>query len=117
MNKLIIITCLIILIYYYMKRNENIYTNTRINLINNINATAMTEFLDKKYRVRNFTSIDENKAYFGEPNYYEYFYLSRTPSICILANSICKLSKSCQSHVSKKFTTIENENDFYNLMI
>ncbi len=100
-------------------KNENIYTNTRIDLINNINAIAMTEFLDKKYRVRNFTWIYENKAFFQEPNYYEYFYLSRTPSICILANSICKLSKSCQSHVSKKFTTIENENDknYYNLMI
>ena len=98
-------------------KNENIYTNTRVDLRNNNTALAMTEFLDKKYRVRNFTWIYENKAFFEEPNNYEYFYLSRTPSICILANSICKLSKSCQSHVSKKFTTIENENDFYNLMI
>jgi len=99
-------------------KNENIYTNTRVLLSNNT-ANAMTELLDKKYRVRNFTSIFENKAFPLEPNYFEYFYLSRTPSICILANSICKLSKSGQSHVSKNFTTIENENDknFYNLMI
>jgi hypothetical protein len=60
----------------------------------------MTEFLYEKYKVRNITQIIENKLYFDEPSYYEYFYLSRTPSICVLANSICELSKSCESSVS-----------------
>jgi len=81
-------------------KNENIYSNTRVTQENN-NSIGMTEFLDEKYRVRNLTQIYENKAYLDEPSYYEYFYLSRTPSICILANSIYKLSKSSQSSVSK----------------
>lgn len=81
-------------------KNENIYSNTRVALENN-NSFGMTEFLDEKYRVRNLTQIYENKAYLDEPSYYEYFYLSRTPSICILANSMCKLSKSSQFSVSK----------------
>ena len=67
----------------------------------------MTEFLYKKYKVRNFVYIIKNKANFIEPNYYKYFFISRTPSISILSNSICELAKSCKSCDSKKHSTCD----------
>ena len=82
-------------------KNENIYSNTRAIIYDN-GSSALTEFLDEKYRVRNICEIIENKVEFKYPNVYEYFYLSRTPSICVLANSICKLSKSIKLNVSKE---------------
>ena len=66
----------------------------------------MTEFLEKKHKVRNFVAIVDNKADFREPNYYKYIFNSITPSITpsiyILSNSICKLAKTSKSRNSNK---------------
>ena len=89
-------------------KNENIYSNTRVNLATQ--NYGMTEFLDQKYRVRNFVNIIEDKSYLVEPNFFEYFYLSRTPSICLLADSICKQAKTYNLNV-KNIRSSEKKND------
>ena len=80
-------------------KNGNTYTNNRVDM-NDDGSIAITEFLEKKYKVRNFVTIIDNKADFLEPNYYKYIFTSITPSICILSNSICKLAKSSKSSKS-----------------
>jgi len=82
-------------------KNGNTYTNNRVD-ISDDGSIALTEFLEKKYKVRNFVAIFDNKAEFKEPNYFKYIFTSITPSICILSNSICKLAKSCKSCDSNK---------------
>jgi len=91
-------------------KNKKIFTNTR-TVINNSNSYAYTDLLSKKYRVRNINTIFDSKGYFLEPNYYKYFYLSKTPSICILANLIYKSIKSCDN---KNSECPENNNECKN---
>jgi hypothetical protein len=89
-------------------KNKKIFTNTRA-LINNSNSYAYTDLLFKKYRVRNIDYIFDSKGYLAEPSYFKYFYLSKTPSICILANLIYKSIKSCDSKNSGKCLEKNNE--------
>jgi hypothetical protein len=82
-------------------KNGCTYTNNRITLFDN-GGNALTEFLEKKYKVRNFVEIVDNKANFLEPNYFKYIFTTITPSIYILSNSISKLAKSSKSRNSNK---------------
>ncbi len=78
-------------------KNKKIFTNIRAVINNSNTVYAYNDLLCKKYRVRNIDTIFDSKGYFLEPNYFKYFYLSKTPSICILANLIYKSIKSCNN--------------------
>jgi hypothetical protein len=73
-------------------KNKKIFTNTRINTFNT-DIYGTTDILGKKSRVRNVVGLNSTNAFFLGPTIYKY--LSRTPSICILANLIYKSLKSC----------------------
>lgn len=91
-------------------KNKKIYSNTRVTINDDNSVFGMTEILNEKKKVRNFTTIFENKIYLDEPSTFKYFYISMTPSINLLATSICKLSESYKSKGIKNIKSIENKN-------
>jgi len=72
-----------------------VYFNNRV-IKGEIFALGITEILEKKKKVRNFSEIFNDKGYLIRPNLFEYTFFSRTPSTCRLAKSISNLLENCQ---------------------
>jgi len=98
--------------YYTTKCNINRFFIPILNL-NLTNTTSVTDILEEKHRVRNLVSIFQDRGFLSDPNSAEYFYVSRTPSICLLADSICKIAKSIPDFI-KPYEKLENDNKNYN---